>query len=182
MADSDYSSGVVIEQGGQLLRVKNGSKIVLDSGGTLDVSAGTFTGGGTLTTEFSSGETLKIDNGAVLDASAANASDVKLPAGAVITAALNAGAVTPTKMAFTGIKVLAIVGYNGIHACTATGAAVGDRLVAIFGTPTAGGALIPKVPGTDFEATVSVTSQLQQLVATDLSGDTFIGIFIPAAA
>jgi hypothetical protein len=37
------------------------------------------------------------------------------------------------------------------------------------------------VVGTDFEVAVTVQDQLQQLEAADLSSDTFIAIFAPAA-
>jgi hypothetical protein len=74
----------------------------------------------------------------------------------------------------------AFVGNNGAGACTVAGAALSDQLVMVFGAPTAGGALAAFVPGTDFEQRVSVAGQLQQLSATDLSGDTLIGVFISA--
>lgn len=80
----------------------------------------------------------------------------------------------------SSFKVLAVVGNAGAGACTATGAAVGDRPIMIFGAPTAGGALAAYVPGTDFESAVTVAGELQQLSATDLSGKTLIVVLSPA--
>jgi hypothetical protein len=120
-SDADYNGGVVLEQGGQVLRVKAGATLAFDAGASLDASA-------------------------------------------------------------LGIYALPIVGNNGAGACTAEGTEVGDQLLAIFGAPTAGGAMLVKVPGTDFEATVSVANELQQRAATNLSADTFVGLFVPAPA
>lgn len=100
----------------------------------------------------------------------------------VTTAKMAAGATTLPKMTFTGIKVLAAAGKNGAGAITLTGTVVGDRLVAVFGAPTAGGTLAVKVPGTDFEATVTVVDQIQQIPASNLSANTYIFILVPAAA
>src|SRR5689334_10431034 len=58
---------------------------------------------------------------------------------------------------------LAVVGSNGAGACTATGARVGDVVFAVFGAPTAGGAMVAFVPGTDFESVITVNDQIQQL-------------------
>ena len=77
---------------------------------------------------------------------------------------------------------LAAAGKNGAGAITLTGTAIGDRLVAVFGAPTAGGALEAKVPGTDFEAAVTVADQIQQVSAGNLSAKTYVFVLIPAAA
>jgi hypothetical protein len=61
-----------------------------------------------------SGGTIVADNGGVLDMSAANAADVKLPAGAV----------TLPKVNFTGIKTLKGVGAAAAGAVTLTGTAL----------------------------------------------------------
>ena len=98
------------------------------------------------------------------------------------TATLGAGGVTLPKIDAAGIKCLAAAGKNGAGAVTLTGAAIGDRLVAVFGAPTAGGALEVKVPGTDFEAAVTVADQIQQLSAGNLSANTYVFVLIPAAA
>jgi hypothetical protein len=73
-----------------------------------------------------------------------------------------------------GISSLVAAGKSSAGAITLTGAIVGQKVLAVFGTLTAGGPLINKVPGIDFEATISVVNEVQQLVATDLSGDTFV--------
>ncbi len=116
-----------------------------------------------------SGGKITVEAGGTIDASAG-------------TATLKGGAVALTKINVTGIKCLAAAGKNGAGAITLTGAAVGDRLLAVFGAPTAGGALEAKAPGTDFEAAVTVADQIQQSSASNLSANTYIFILIPAAA
>jgi hypothetical protein len=153
MSDNTYQSKVYKKQGGDELVVANGGKITVEAGGTIDVSAGTLTPG----------------TNAIADA-------------AVTTAKLAAGAATLHKIDTSGLKCLAAAGKNGSGVVTLTGAAIGDRLVAVFGAPTAGGALEVKVPGTDFEAAVTVTDQIQQASATNLSTKTYVFILIPAAA
>lgn len=106
----------------------------------------------------------------------------KLNAAAVTSTKLGPGASTLPKSDFTGMKVLAAAGKNGAGAITLTGTVIGDRLIAVFGAPTAGGTLAVKIPGTDFESTVTVTDQIQQIPATNLSANTYIFILIPAAA
>jgi hypothetical protein len=153
MSDSTYQGKVYRKQGSEELVVASGGKITVEAGGTIDVSAGTLTPGTT----------------AIAD-------------GAVTTAKLAAGAATLPKIDTSGIKCLAAAGKNGSGAVTLTGAAIGDRLVAVFGAPTAGGALAVKLPGTDFEAAVTVVDQIQQLSASNLSANTYVFILIPAAA
>jgi hypothetical protein len=108
--------------------------------------------------------------------------DAKLAAGAVTTAKLAAGAATLAKQAFTGLKVLSAAGRNGAGAITLTGAVIGERLIAVFGNPTAGGALLVEIVGTDFEVAVTVTDQIQQAVGDDLSANTYVFLLVPAAA
>src|SRR5512138_3105003 len=115
-----------------------------------------------------SGGKITIESGGNIDASAG-------------TTTLKGGSVALTKIGLTGIKCLAAAGKNGAGAVTLTGAAVGDRLVAVFGAPTAGGALEAKVPGTDYEAAVTVENQIQQASASNLSANTYVFILIPAA-
>jgi len=115
------------------------------------------------------GGKLTVESGGAIDASAG-------------TTTLAAGAVALTKISATGIKCLAAAGKNGAGAIALSGAAIGDRLVAAFGAPTAGGALEVKVPGTDFEAAVTVADQIQQASASNLSANTYVFILIPAAA
>lgn len=116
-----------------------------------------------------SGGKITVESGGTIDAAAG-------------TTTLKAGSVALTKIGLTGIKCLAAAGKNGAGAVTLTGAAVGDRLVAVFGAPTAGGTLETKVPGTDFEAAVTVENQIQQASASNLSANTYVFILIPAAA
>lgn len=108
--------------------------------------------------------------------------EAKIAAGAVTSTKLGAGAATLPKVTFTGLKVLSAAGRNGSGAITLTGTVVGDRLVAAFGAPTAGGALAAAVVGTTFEAAVTVADQIQQASASNLSSNTYIFILAPAAA
>jgi hypothetical protein len=116
-----------------------------------------------------SGGKITVEDGGEIDASAG-------------TTTLGPGAVTLPKIDPTGIKCLTAAGKNGAGAVALAGAAIGDRLVAVIGAPTAGGALETKVPGTDFEAAVTVADQIQQVSATNLSTKTYVFILIPAAA
>ncbi len=116
-----------------------------------------------------SGGKITVESGGTIDASAG-------------TTTLKAGSVALTKVSITGIKCLAAAGKNGAGAVTLTGTAVGDRVVAVFGAPTAGGALEVKVPGTDFESAVTVADQIQQSSVSNLSANTYVFILIPAAA
>ena len=102
----------------------------------------------------------------------------------VTTAKLAAGAVTLPKISFAGIKVVSAAGVDASVApadVTVSGPVAGDRLVAVFGAPTAGGAMAAKLPGTDFEATIAVTGKISQLIS-DLDDHTFIFILAPATA
>ena len=99
----------------------------------------------------------------------------------VTTAKLAAGAGTLPKLSFTGLKVLVQAGVASAGAVTLTGAAVGDRVVAVFGTLTAGGPLLAAIVGTDFESAISIINEVQQLVAT-LDSDTFVFVLAPAEA
>ncbi len=71
------------------------------------------------------------------------------------------------------LKTLAGAGVAAPGACTLTGAAVGNLVLAICGALTAGGPLVALQPGIDFEATISVANQIQQLSATDYHLYTF---------
>ena len=79
-----------------------------------------------------------------------------------------------------GFKALAGAGVAAPGPITLTGAAVGDRVVAAFGAPTAGGTLAALVVGTDVESTISVVNQIQQLSASDLHLNTYVFILNPA--
>ena len=153
MSDSTYQAKVYEKQGGDELIVASGGKITVQAGGEIDISAGTLTPG----------------TNAIADA-------------AVTTAKLAPGAATLSKIDPAGIKCLAAAGKNGAGAIALVGATIGDRLIAVVGAPTAGGALEVKVPGTDFEAAATVTDQIQQVSAANLSTKTYVFILIPAAA
>ena len=118
--------------------------------------------GGTL--NINNGGSLVVESGGKIDASAGTVKGVGLAA-----------------FALTGFKQIKVTGHSGAGACTATGAAVGDRVLAIFGVPAAGGDLTVPVLGTDFEAAISVTNQIQQASATDWHLESFVLILVPAA-
>lgn len=77
-------------------------------------------------------------------------------------------------------RVLAAAGRNGAGAVTLTGAVVGDRVFAVIGAPTAGGALSAAGQAA-FEAIITVADQVQQSSASNLSASTYVFILIPAA-
>jgi hypothetical protein len=104
----------------------------------------------------------------------------KINAAAVDTTELAAGAATLPKFDHTGIKILRFDGVAAAGPCTLTGAAVGDRVMAVFGVTTATSVMV--VGGTNFEATITVVDQIQQSLAGDLSGDDYVAILIPAQA
>lgn len=132
--------------------------------------------GGIVAEDLAAGaiETAKIADSGITTAKIADAN--------VTTAKLASGAATLPKMTFTGLKVLAAAGRNGAGAITLTGTVVGDRLIAAFGAPTAGGALAAAVVGTTFESAVTVADQIQQASGSNLSTNTYIFILAPAAA
>lgn len=114
---------------------------------------------------------------------------VTAPAGSVVTAKLGAGAVTPPKMAFTGMKILAADGANstgGDQQVTLTGTVVGDRVIAIFGhvkANTGAHSFLIQTIGTHFESVITVVDKIvQKQAAGDLSANTYVFILIPAAA
>ena len=138
---------------------QGGAQWVVGAGGTLDIY-GTLTG----------------KAGAVVDLSAA-------------TVTLPAGNATLPKITFTGLKLLAADGANstgGIVSTTLTGAAVGDRVIAIFGqvkAETGANSFLIPVIGTAFESTISIVDKVQQLVAAgDVSLNTYLFILAPATA
>jgi hypothetical protein len=114
---------------------------------------------------------------------------VTLPAGSIETADLAAGAATLPKVTFTGLKLLAADGVDatsGNQNVTLTGAAVGDRVFAIFGHTKANTGthdfLVPTI-GTHFEATISVINQIVELQAAgNLAANSYIFLLAPATA
>lgn len=102
-------------------------------------------------------------------------------AGSMVQVAVPAPTTTPlAKLDLGTLVTKAAAGRNGAGAITVTGTTVGQRLVAVFGAPTAGGALEVRVPGTDFESVVSVAGQIQQLSAANLTANTYVFVLAPA--
>lgn len=93
---------------------------------------------------------------------------------------LSPGAVTGAKLSDTPFKTLKAAGRNNVGAITLTGAAVGDRVVVVFGAPTAGGALVEAKAS--FESAITVVNQIQQSSASDLSTNTYVFVLIAAAS
>ena len=104
--------------------------------------------------------------------------------GSLLTAKFGAGQVTPAKLGtFTAIKCLSAAGKNGKGAIAMAGTAVGDRLIAVFGIPTAGGALVGVAnDAATFESTITVINEIQQTSAANLSANTYVFLLAPAAS
>lgn len=100
--------------------------------------------------------------------------------GAVETDDIAAGAVAPTKLGLTGIKVLRFDGVAAAGPATLTGASVGERVLAVMGVISSTGVSV--VGGTNFESVITVADQIQQSLAADLSGNDYWVILLPAAA
>ncbi len=77
--------------------------------------------------------------------------------------------------ALGGIRVLTSVGHNNVGAATLTGAKVGDVVIGVSNVTDHATLL----PGVDFEATITVNDQIQQLSVANLSAKT---IFVLLAA
>jgi hypothetical protein len=124
-------------------------------------------------------ETNFFDEATVDDLVAAGAIDGsdRIKAASVITDRLAPAAVTGPKIGATPFSVGAFAAGNGAGARTLTGAVAGDRVVG-FANVTTTGAL-----GTaaDFEATITVDDQIQQL-QTDHTAQEFVVFLLPAAA
>lgn len=90
-----------------------------------------------------------------------------------------ARAVTPANLAAVlgTIKLITIDGRNGAGACTATGAVIGDKVVAVAGITS--GALGDADAA--FEDVVTVTDQIQQSSASNLSANDYIALLISVA-
>jgi hypothetical protein len=178
-------------QGGKESHI--GGTLTIDAGGILDCSAGTLVWPGVGTLDMSLG-TLLMAAGAVTTADIAGSAvtTAKIAGSAVTTACIAAanittaliaaGAVTLAKMTFTGLTLKAAAGVEAAGPVTVAGTTIGQRVLAVFGAPTLGGALAVRVPGTDFEAAVTVNGQIQQLVASDLSASTYIFMLAPATS
>lgn len=104
----------------------------------------------------------------------------KIVASNVATGALDAGGVTPAKLATSGFVSGSFTGRNASGACTLTGAVVGQRvfmLVRIDDSATA----LSTGQSAAFESTITVTNQIQQSSASDLSTQKF-AIMLGSAA
>lgn len=112
----------------------------------------------------------------------------------IATARIAAAAVTPPKMSFAGFKFTTFRGKNLAGAITGlTGAVIGMRVAAALELGTAAdklllvgaantGAALSSSPNALFEPAITVTDQLQQVSATDLSGKVYLLILMSAAA
>ena len=103
----------------------------------------------------------------------------------LLTAKFGPGAVTPAKLSgFNLIKCLAFVGAAAPGPCACVGAAVGDRVIAMWGATTAAGAGLVAIPnnGTIFESVITVVDQVQQIQVADWSLTTLVVLLAPAAA
>lgn len=90
-----------------------------------------------------------------------------------------ARAVTPANLAavLAGIKMISFDGRNGAGACTATGAVVGMKVLAVFGMTA--GAL--GTAAASFETTITVINQIQQSAAGDLSLNDYTALLVAVA-
>lgn len=103
-------------------------------------------------------------------------------AASIATAQLKPGAATQAKVDYTGIKTLKGIGAASAGAVTLTGAVIGMRVIMVFGNLTAGGPMLVFIAGTDFESAITVTNQVQQLSASNLSADTIVFLLVPATS
>lgn len=84
---------------------------------------------------------------------------------------------TFAKMLLTGIKTYGFNGRTGAGAITLTGAAVGDRVFALWRTDAT-----TLNSTTLFQTAITVVDQIQQTSASDLSLQRFVVLLVPAAA
>lgn len=86
---------------------------------------------------------------------------------------------TPGNMGETlaGIKIMSFDGRNGAGACTAVGAAVGDKVLYVAGLTS--GSL--GNASASFESTVTIVDQIQQSSVSDLSTKDYLAILIKVA-
>lgn len=120
--------------------------------------------------------------------SATNLPAASASASGVVELATTAEAVTgtDTTRALTAAGLRAVMGkikaisFDGVAApgaCTATGAVVGDKVLAVFGITN--GAL--GAAGASFEATITVVNQIQQSSASNLSANDYVAILLAVA-
>ncbi len=75
---------------------------------------------------------------------------------------------------FTSLQLIAFAGKNGAGACTATGLAVGDKILSVTGV--AAGTV--GTQATLFETVVTVDDQIQQSSATNLSSNIYLALVL----
>ena len=93
-----------------------------------------------------------------------------------VLAAIGFGTMAQQLLLSGKVKVLGVVGKNGAGACTATGAAVGDKVVGIVDV-----AVATVNAASLYEATVTVADQVQQSSATDRSAIKHIALLVTPA-
>lgn len=82
----------------------------------------------------------------------------------------NQDVVDTLKALFSGLKVITVDGKNGAGAVTATGAAVGDTVLAVAGLTS--GAL--GAADASFESTITVADEIQQSSVSNLSANDYL--------
>lgn len=102
------------------------------------------------------------------------ASDAEAKTGTDTARALTAANL---RAVLTGLKFISFDGRNGAGACTATGAAVGNKVLYVAGLT--GGAL--GGASASFEATVTVVNQIQQSAVGDLSSNDYLAVLLAVA-
>lgn len=106
----------------------------------------------------------------------------------VVELATNAEAITGTDTAraltaanlravLGKLKMISFDGRSGAGACTATGAVVGDLVLAVFSMTE--GAL--GAAGASFEGAVTVINQIQQSSASNLSANNYVALLLAVA-
>jgi len=118
--------------------------------------------------------------GTTVDADATTKGKVELATNAEAqTGTDTARAITAANLraVLTGIKTISFDGRNGAGACTATGAVVGMKVLAVFGITA--GAL--GTAAASFETTVTVTDQIQQSAAGNLSANDYVAVLLAVA-
>jgi hypothetical protein len=125
---------------------------------------------------------------ALADAVMAHVTAASATAQGKVELATNAEAITGTDTAraitaanlravFGKLKVISFDGKNGAGACTATGAVIGDLVLAVFGIT--GDAL--GAAGASFETAITVVDQIQQSSASNLSANDYVALLLAVA-
>ena len=76
-----------------------------------------------------------------------------------------------------GLKTISFDGRSGAGSCTATGAVVGMKVLAVFGLTA--GAL--GNAAASFESTITVADQIQQSSASNLSANDYVAVLLAVA-